>query len=214
MSDRQIFIVSAPSGTGKTTLVKRLALTVPGVVISRSYTSRSPSPKERDGVDYNFIDEARFASMVKAGAFLEWANVFGYSYGTCVADTESLRCGDERLGQPGCDVVLVIDVQGSEQVRRSGVSAVRIFIVPPSLKVLEQRLRDRSGTHADEQEIRNRLEAARGEIAAGNDYDYVIVNDDVENCLDELRSIVIAERLKRGWRSGGSTVIADLFRSP
>src|SRR5688572_21635985 len=120
-----LFIVSAPSGTGKTTLVERLVQIVPDLRMSRSYTSRTARTGERDGVDYNFISRARFDDMVRDGAFLEHADVFGNCYGTSRADTETL------LAQ-GNDVVLVIDVQGARQVRTSGVATVGVFVLPPS----------------------------------------------------------------------------------
>ena len=180
-----LFIVSAPSGTGKTTLVERLVREMPGLMRSRSYTSRPPRPGEQDGVDYNFIDAERFASMDAAGNFLECAEVFGQRYGTGAADTEQLL-------QAGRDVVLVIDVQGAQRVSERGVEAVSIFVLPPSYRELEQRL-DRRGA-ADPAEVRRRLAAARREVAASSRYDYLVVNDDIDRCVARLRSIVVAER--------------------
>ena len=192
-----LFIVSAPSGTGKTTLVERLVKSVPDIVMSRSYTSRAPRPGEVDDIDYNFVDEDRFSAMVEAGEFLEWANIFGHRYGTRVADTEHHQ-RDRR------DVVLVIDVQGAQQVRDRGVQSVGVFVLPPSFAVLEERLRQRSGSHAREDQLQRRLETARREVEASRGYDYVIVNDEVERCIEELRSIVIAERVKAAtsWVTG------------
>ena len=169
-----LFIVSAPSGTGKTTLVERLVRIVPGLVRSRSYTSRSPRPGEQDGVDYNFVDAERFATMVAAGGFLEWAEVFGNHYGTGVADTERHR-------QAGRDVVLVIDVQGAQQIREREVDAVSIFVLPPSYRELEQRLCRRGS--ADPVQLRRRLDTARREVAASGRYEYLVVNDDLESLL-------------------------------
>ena len=131
---------------GKTTVVEQLAQRVPDLVKSRSYTSRPARPGETDGVDYNFVDDHRFTSMVDAGGFLEWAPVFGYRYGTAAADTEEHRRG-------GRDVVLVIDVQGARQVRERGVDAVTIFVLPPSFDVLETRLRRRSSANATEEQL-------------------------------------------------------------
>ncbi len=128
-----LFIVSAPSGAGKTTLVERLVEQVPRLRMSRSYTSRAAREGEMDGVDYNFVTRARFESMIDAGEFLEYAEVFGNLYGTCASDTE-------RLLAEGCDVVLVIDVQGARKVRQRGVNATTVFVMPPSFHVLEQRL--------------------------------------------------------------------------
>ena len=180
-----LFIVSAPSGTGKTTLVERLVQDVPNLRMSRSYTSRVARPGERDGVDYNFISRDRFEEMARAGEFLEWADVFGNYYGTCAADTEArLACGE--------DVVLVIDVQGARQVRSRGIETVGIFVLPPSAAVLEQRLRGRSKD--SEEQISRRLEVARGEVAEYVQYEYVVINNDFNLAVDRLRSIVLSER--------------------
>ena len=129
-----LFIVSAPSGTGKTTLVERLVKTTSRLKMSRSYTSRPPRADEVDGVDYNFVSRERFERMAAANEFLEWADVFGNLYGTAAADTA--RCMDS-----GDDVVLVIDVQGARKVRARGLPHVGIFVLPPSYQVLEKRLR-------------------------------------------------------------------------
>src|SRR5688572_5887663 len=150
-----LFIVSAPSGTGKTTLVERLVHTVPRLYMSRSYTSRGARSGEQDGVDYNFITRERFLAMTAEGAFLEWADVFGNLYGTAAADIEVML---ER----GDDVVLVIDVQGARQVRNRGLETVGIFVLPPSAPVLEQRLRGRSKD--TEEQVRRRLDTACEEV--------------------------------------------------
>jgi len=180
-----LFVVSAPSGTGKTTIVERLVQVVPGLSLSRSYTSRQMRGGERDGVDYNFITRPRFEGMVKDGAFLEWADVFGNLYGTCAADTDVMRAA-------GNDVVLVIDVQGARQVRKCTADTIGVFVLPPSFAVLEQRLRGRSKDPEDA--IRRRLATAREEIGAVGEYDYVVVNDALDACVDRLRAIVLAER--------------------
>ena len=182
-----LFIVSAPSGTGKTTLVERLVQDVPSLHLSRSYTSRPARAGETDGVDYNFISRDRFAAMVQANAFLEWADVFGHCYGTGVADTEGILAA-------GQDVVLVIDVQGARQVRTRGIETVGIFVLPPSAAILEQRLRGRSKD--SEEQIVNRLEIACREVGEFAQYEYVIVNDEVEPAVDRLKAIVLAERAK------------------
>ena len=181
-----LFVVSAPSGTGKTTLVERLAQT-PHLKMSRSYTSRAARQGETDGVDYNFVTREQFEAMAAAGEFLEWANVFGNLYGTSAGDTE-------RVLESGSDVVLVIDVCGARQVRRRGVETVAIFIMPPSLEVLERRLRGRSKD--GEEAILQRLRVARQEVAAFAEYDFVVVNDEVTAAVDRLRSIVLAERAR------------------
>ena len=138
----RLFIVSAPSGTGKTTLVERLVHVVPDLVLSRSFTSRRPREGEADGVDYNFISRQQFDAMIAAGDFLEYADVFGNSYGTSASETE-------RVLASGQDLMLVIDVQGARQVRSGGMESIAIFVLPPSAEILEQRLRPpAAGAHA------------------------------------------------------------------
>ena len=180
-----LFIVSAPSGTGKTTLVERLVQRVPDLQMSRSYTSRQARVGERDGVDYNFISRDRFDVMVRDGAFLEWADVFGNCYGTSAADTDALLSG-------GKDVVLVIDVQGARQVRSRGMETVGVFVLPPSAAVLELRLRGRSKDSAEQ--IRKRLDVAQREVRDVTQYEYVVVNDELDTAVGRLEAIVLAER--------------------
>jgi guanylate kinase len=182
-----LFVVSAPSGTGKTTVVERLVQSVPDLALSRSYTSREARPGEADGVDYNFVSRGRFEEMIAADLFLEWADVFGNLYGTCGRDAE-------RHLEAGQDLVLVIDVQGARQVRRRFGDTVGVFVMPPSYAVLERRLRGRSKD--PEEAMQRRLQTARAEVAAFAEYDYVIVNDELEACVDRLRAIVLAERTK------------------
>ena len=196
----QLFIVSAPSGTGKTTLAERLAHEVQNLRLSRSYTSRAARTGEQDGVDYNFISRERFEVMIRDGAFLEWADVFGNYYGTCAEDTEAALARGE-------DVVLVIDVQGARQVRSRGIETVGIFVLPPSAAILEQRLRGRSKD--SETQIRRRLEAACREVSEYERYEYVVINDDIETAVDRLRAIVVAERARvRMMRRAAAEVIA------
>ena len=182
-----LFVVSAPSGTGKTTVVERLVQIFPDLGMSRSYTSRAKREGEKDGVDYNFITRERFEAMVAEDAFLEWADVFGNLYGTGKAETERELAG-------GRDLVLVIDVQGARQVRSHGAHAIGIFVLPPSFDALESRLRGRSKDSEDA--IRKRLATARREVRAVAEYEYVIVNDALDACVDRLRSIVLAERAR------------------
>jgi guanylate kinase len=183
----QLFIVSAPSGTGKTTLVERLVQCVPGLRMSRSYTSRSARVGEQDGVDYNFITRERFEQMVREGQFLEWADVFGNYYGTSAADTEAMLARGE-------DVVLVIDVQGARQVRSRGIETIGIFVLPPSAAALEQRLRGRSKD--SEEQIQRRLQVASAEVDEYSQYEYVVVNDEIDGAVGRLESIVGAERAR------------------
>ena len=198
-----LFVVSAPSGAGKTTLVERLVQIVPDLVMSRSYTSRPVRRDEQDGVDYNFISRTRFEEMIAREAFLEWADVFGNLYGTAAADTDDLR-------RAGRDVMLVIDVQGARQVRSRQVEATTVFVLPPSFEVLEKRLRGRS--QDSEEDIQRRLAVARGEVTAVSEYDYMVVNDELEAAVDRLRGIVLAVRgrVPRAWPE--TDAIIDTFR--
>jgi len=198
-----LFVVSAPSGTGKTTVVERLVQRVPDLAMSRSYTSRPVRAEEADGIDYNFITRARFESMMAADDFLEWADVFGNFYGTCAADAE-------RDLASGRDLVLVIDVQGARQVRRKCPGSVGIFVLPPSFGVLEQRLRGRSAD--TEEAMQRRLQTARDEVAAFSEYDYVVVNDELDGCVDRLRAIVLAERARLRCTRAAAEEIVQSFR--
>ncbi|HZP48985.1 MAG TPA: guanylate kinase [Vicinamibacterales bacterium] len=197
-----LFIVSAPSGAGKTTLVERLVEQVPQLKMSRSYTSRPAREGETDGVDYNFVSRARFKTMIAAGDFLEWAEVFGNLYGTCASDTETLL-------REGWDVVLVIDVQGARKVRQRGIATTTVFVMPPSFAILEQRLRGRS-KDADAA-IQRRLQVARDEVASFTEYEYVVVNDELTAAVDRLRSIVIAERARLGRMRPEADLIVRTF---
>lgn len=180
-------MVSAPSGAGKTTVVERLIGQMPGLRRSRSFTSRRARPGEADGADYNFVSRDRFEAMIAGGQFLEWAEYAGHLYGTSVVDTE-------RELESGTDLVLVIEVQGARQVRRHRRSSVLVFLLPPSSEALESRLRSR-GEDTEEQ-IRRRLEVAREEVRAIAEYDYVVINDDVDACVERLRAIILAERAR------------------
>ena len=197
-----LFIVSAPSGTGKTTLVERLVKTTDGLKMSRSYTSRPPRADEKDGVDYNFVSRDQFERMAEANEFLEWADVFGNLYGTAAADTA--RCLDS-----GNDVVLVIDVQGARKVRARGLSHVGIFVLPPTYQALEKRLRGRSKD--PEEAIKRRLQVARDEVSAFREYDYIVVNDELEACVDRMRAIVMAERARLACMRGEADRIIGTF---
>jgi len=199
-----LFVVSAPSGTGKTTVVERLVQVVPQLTMSRSYTSRPARSGESDGVDYNFITRQRFEEMIAAQAFLEWADVFGNYYGTSAADVEAERKASR-------DLVLVIDVQGARQVRTRCTGTVGVFVLPPSFDVLEQRLRGRSKDA--EAAIQRRLATARAEVAAFVEYDYVVINDELDPCVSRLAAIVLAERSRqRAMRSKAERIVETFLR--
>jgi len=185
-----LFVVSAPSGTGKTTVIDRLVAGQSELQRSRSYTSRPPRPGERNGVDYNFVTRAAFDQMVRRDELLEWAEIFGHCYGTGLSDTDALLAA-------GVDLVLVIDVQGARQVRQRAPEAVGIFVLPPSFETLAMRLQRRNQDAPAA--IQRRLATAREEVTAVDEYDYVVVNDDVDRCVAEVGAIVAAERARR-WR--------------
>jgi guanylate kinase len=199
-----LFVVSAPSGTGKTTVVEELVATVPDLVMSRSYTSRAPREGEVDGVDYHFVGPEVFEKMLAAGEFLESATVFGQRYGTGVGDTENYLRREQ-------DVVLVIDIQGAEQIKQHHSEMKSIFVMPPSFDELEKRLRGRSGSSASEADLRWRLDTARREIKARDRYDYIVINDDVKQCVESLRCIVFAERSRARAMKSEVSPIADSF---
>ncbi len=201
-----LIILSAPSGTGKTTLVGRLVESVPDVVRSRSYTSRTARPGEVDGVDYHFVAPSRFRDMIAAGHFLEWADVFGRLYGTGAAATECCRAA-------GSDVVLVIDVQGARQVRRHAQDAVSVFVLPPSFRVLEERLRGRGAAAVRGLDVERRLRTARREVEMVDEYDYVVVNDEVDACVERLRQIVLAERSRAAVMREQARGIVETFHA-
>jgi len=182
-----LFVISAPSGAGKTSLVKALLEQTENIGVSVSHTTRAMREGEQNGIDYNFIDKETFVSMVEASAFLEHAQVFDNYYGTAIANIE------DKLKQ-GTDVILEIDWQGAEQVRKQLPYAVNIFILPPSQAALEERLRGR-GQDSDEI-IARRMRDAKSETSHYSEYDYLVVNDDFDKALIELKSIVLARRCR------------------
>jgi guanylate kinase len=199
-----LLVVSAPSATGKTTVVEQLVQVLPGLRMSRSYTSRPARPGEEDGLDYNFISREAFEQLIAREAFLEWADVFGHYYGTGKDETVSRLAAGE-------DLVLVIDVNGARQVRERVPETVAVFMLPPSFEILEQRLRKRSKD--PEAEMLRRLETARREVDAVASYDYVVVNDLLERCVGELAGIVVAERAKLARRRAAIEPIVETFRN-
>ena len=182
-----LFVLSAPSGTGKSSLCRRLIEEVPGLAFSVSFTTRRRRAGEENGKQYWFVDDARFDAMVEEDAFLEWAEVFGRRYGTGRAATE------QALRQ-GRDLLLDIDVQGARQVRDSAEDAVSVFLLPPDYATLEGRLRSRQSE--DEGEVARRLALAGVEAEEFAHYDYLVVNDDLERATADLASVVRAERLR------------------
>lgn len=183
-----LFIISAPSGTGKTSLVRALLESNIGLHLSISHTTRSPRSGEISGKDYHFVSREAFALMLKNGAFLEYAEVYGNFYGT------SKQWLAETMAA-GRDVILEIDCQGAEQIQRIFAQSVSIFILPPSQEALAQRLHSRA--QDDPAVIQRRLEAAREEVSHIHNFDYIIVNNQLECALDELFCIIKAERLRK-----------------
>jgi len=183
-----VYIVSAPSGSGKSTLVNELFKVVKHLDFSISYTTRPPRGSEQNGKEYFFVTKEQFEAMIKADEFLEYANVFGYYYGTA---KRFLRDAEAR----GNDLLLDIDVQGAQQVKKRIPDAASIFILPPDREKLEWRLRNR-GLDSEEV-IRRRLDTARREIENYSKYDYILVNERLERATDELKAIVLAERIGR-----------------
>jgi len=181
-----LFVVSAPSGAGKTTLLRRVVSRLPGVSLSISCTTRAPRPGEQEGVDYFFISRAEFMDMMREGRFIEWAQVHGDLYGTPRSNLERLRQGE--------DLILEIDTQGARKIREELKDGVLIFILPPSLEVLEERLRSRGGD--SEEAIQARLQNAQKELDQMTWYDYIVVNREIEEATKELASIIIAERCR------------------
>jgi guanylate kinase len=182
-----LFVVSAPSGAGKTTLCREVRLRLPDLAYSVSYTTRPPRTGEIDGTDFHFVAEAEFDRLRERGEFAEWAVVHGKLYGTRASVLESAL-------EDGRDILLDIDTQGAGQLRRRYPEAVLIFIVAPSLAELEQRLRERRANNPGD--ISRRLARAREEIALWRQYDYLIVNRDVKEAAEQLTAIVVAERAR------------------
>ncbi|WP_457667093.1 guanylate kinase [Thiolapillus sp.] len=182
-----LFIVSAPSGAGKTSLLRELLQANPGLVLSVSHTTRAPRPGEQDGVDYHFVSVDEFMALAGEGAFLEQAQVFDNYYGTSQAGVQSQL-------EEGLDVVLEIDWQGARQVRKIFPAAISIFVIPPSIAALRERLSGRG--QDDETVIERRMRDAKNELSHYAEYDYLVVNDRFEDALDDLACIVRSERLR------------------
>jgi guanylate kinase len=187
-----LYIISAPSGSGKTTLVNELRQYVPSLEFSVSFTTRQPRGSEQDGREYHFIIRDDFEAMIERDEFLEYAQVFGNYYGTA-------RLVLQQAKAQGNDLLLDIDVQGERQVKQKMPEAVTIFVLPPSRAELESRLRKRSRSEGvnSEETIRRRLDTARREIENYKNYDYIVINDRLEESVDRLQAIVLGERIRR-----------------
>jgi guanylate kinase len=197
-----LIVLSSPSGAGKSTISRMLLKSDPEVRMSVSATTRPKRPGEVDDVDYHFVGDAEFDRMIASGEFVEWAPVFGYRYGTPKAPVKQAL-------KDGRDILFDIDWQGTQQLHSAmGEDLVRIFILPPSMPELERRLRDR-GTDPDSV-IADRMQRAAGEISHWAEYDYVLVNADMDACLAKVQTIVAAERLKRARQVGLVTFVRDL----
>jgi guanylate kinase len=190
-----VFIISAPSGSGKSTLVNEVRSTVPGLEFSVSYTTRQPRGSEQNGREYFFVSREQFEKMVNNDEFLEHADVFGDYYGTARRFLDNAR-------QEGKDLLLDIDVQGAEQIKRKLPDAISIFIMPPNRSELERRLRQRG--QDSEEKIQRRLKAAKREIENYEKYDYILVNDRLEDSVDALKAVLLSERFRRSGREDGT----------
>ena len=200
-----LFVLSSPSGAGKTTISKKMLGVDPDIALSISATTRPPRPGEVDGKDYHFVDTETFKKMAADGEFLEWAHVFGHRYGTP-------RARVDELLDAGKDVLFDIDWQGAQQLyQEAGPDVVRVFVLPPTMEELERRLRARK-TDSDEV-IAARMARAANEISHWDGYDYVLINDNVDECYGEVMAILRAERLKRRRQIGLIGFARDLIRS-
>jgi len=203
LSDPRLYVVAAPSGGGKTSLISALLEKDPKIRLSVSYTTRPPRPGEQNGVHYHFVDDKAFRELLARNAFLEHATVFDYRYGT------ARQAVEEQLGA-GFDVILDIDWQGARQIRESFPSCLTIFIVPPSLAVLRQRLARRGQDSEDV--IRKRMQKARAEISHWDEFDYLIVNDIFEEALLDLQSIIRNGKPRRSENTGKQReILAELL---
>ncbi|MCC5791707.1 MAG: guanylate kinase [Legionellaceae bacterium] len=188
----QLFVVAAPSGGGKTSLIKAILAELDTIMVSISHTTRPMRPGEVDGVDYFFVNEATFVEMINASAFVEHARVFNHYYGTSVQQIA------DRL-QDGIDIVLDIDWQGAAQIRHLFADAISIFVLPPALHVLEERLQNRK--QDDLRVIRKRMQQAKDEMQHYGEFDYLVVNDNFMQAVAELKAIIVAQRLKTARQS-------------
>ncbi|KRT65486.1 MAG: gmk, guanylate kinase, guanylate kinase [Candidatus Dadabacteria bacterium CSP1-2] len=188
MREGIIFVVSGPSGSGKTTLTRRVIKMVENLSFSVSFTTRQQRPGEVDGIDYRFISENEFDEMVKSNRFAEWAQVHDHRYGTPVEEIDRIRTS-------GVDLLLDIDSQGAKSIRKRCDSGVYIFIIPPTFDVLKDRIMRREGERTDE--VARRIEDSINEMEEIHSYDYIIINDSLDEAVNKLKAVIIAERCKR-----------------
>jgi len=201
----QLYVISGPSGVGKSTIVHRLISNVKDLGYSISYTSRSPREKEVDGVDYHFVDRETFEKMIQEKAFVEWAEVYDALYGTSLDVLQNQR-------SQGLDVVLDMDSQGALNIKKRYEESTLIYILPQSLEILDERLRGR-GTDAEEV-IHARFEKAIKEIKQCVDYDYIVFNENIDRAVEELRYIILSDRARKSRRIPAVKKIFDIPLSP
>jgi len=197
----RIFVVSGPSGSGKSTLIRQVRQKIPSLGYSISHTSRPPRGQEKNGKEYYFLTKENFQKMIDNGEFVEWAEVYADLYGTSVSSLRSQL-------SIGLDVIMDIDVQGARNIKEHFKEANLIYVLPPSLAILEKRLRER-GTD-DEKSIRTRLKKAAKEIKNCVSYDYLLFNDELDRAVEELKSIVVAERCRRSVRLAKAQTLFNL----
>jgi guanylate kinase len=195
VTDFLLLVLSSPSGAGKTTLTRRIQNRFPDLCFSVSHTTRPPRPNEVDGKDYHFVDRKTFEKKVDEGAFLEWAEMHQNLYGTSKSEIERAR---STVGTTG--MIFDIDYQGARQIRAKQPDVVSVFILPPSMDELLKRLRGRASE--TEEVVQRRFDVSRREIEHYGFFDYLVVNDDLEEAFDHLRAVILAERSKR-WRQAG-----------
>ncbi|MCP4664980.1 MAG: guanylate kinase [Deltaproteobacteria bacterium] len=184
----QLFVISGPSGAGKSTIVKALRERIGDLGYSISHTSRKPRPTEKNGVDYHFVNSRTFEEMIEKGAFIEWAGVYDDYYGTSFAALNSQT-------DLGLDVILDLDAQGAKNIQGHFENSVLVYVLPPSLEALETRLRKRAADR--ESVIATRMEKALGEIKNFEQYEYIIINDDLEKAIGEVESLIMSERCRK-----------------
>ena len=195
----QLFVISAPSGAGKSTIIKALRNRVANLEFSVSHTSRKPRSTEKDGIDYHFVDEQTFRMMIEQGTFVEWARVYQDLYGTSFSNFEELTAS-------GIDVLLDLDCNGAKNIANHFKNSVLIYLLPPSLELLEKRLKERKTD--DKNIIKMRMEKAANEIKNCMWFDYIVINDDLNEAIDKTQAIILSERCKT---SRQASVVETLF---